>query len=315
MQLLHTARLVALQMLRRWYLIVAAVAISIILVAGWSQLSSPSYVTSMTVTAPQTSASGLSGAMGALSGTASALGLSVGGGQASQFDSYIALLQSESVSEKLMDDPHIMAELFKKSIDPVTGQWKETSTRHLKDAIFAAFNVHRASKPTLDDVHLLVNEMLVINVAPLNRNMATVSCTSSDPVTCRDLLLAVDHAAQDQLDSLATASARRMTAYLENVLSNVKEVALQQALTTAMANSEVQEQLMGVGQQRALVLDPPKIPAVPAYPKPATLISLAIFAGLIIGGAAAWFVRDITFHRALKGTAGFIRLRRSSQVL
>ncbi len=286
---------IASQIKRRWYVVAISEVVCVALVLLWGSVATPIYVTTMTVTAPPSSSSGLGGAIGALGGAASALGLSVGVGQGSQFDSYLALLQSDVVSEKLVENPRILNLMFGKAVDPTTGTWRDTFTRRVKSSLYGVFGLQRQPKPTADDVQFALSTMLVINADPLNRNMVTISCSSVDPPACRDILLAVDRAAQARLDEIALDSAHRMTAYLETVLSNGKSVALQQTLLTIMANSETQEALTAAGQPRAVLLNPPTVPTAPSFPKPMFLIEVALFSGLIIGGAIVWFLRNQSF--------------------
>jgi hypothetical protein len=313
LQLLGTIKLVLLQMWRRWYVIAVCVILCVAFVVAKARLSAPQYVISMVVTAPESGSSGLSGALSALSAS-TGLGLSGSMGRASQFESYLALLQSANVSQELMHDPHIMKLLFGSAVNPVTGEWKDSFSRHRNNMIFAAFGIHRSPKPTVDDVHSVLNVMLVINVAPMNRNMATITCTSSNPYKCRELLLAADHAAQARLDAIAQENAQRMTVYLESILSKVNEVTLRQALTNVMASTEVQAVMSSVSeQQRAVVLDAPIVPSTPAYPKPMVLISLAILMGLVLGGSLTWFARDTAFDRFVAEMARRLRLSGQTQ--
>lgn len=306
-QLLGTIKPVILQMGRRWYVIFACMLLSVAFVVVWAQVQPPQYVTTMTVTAPDAGNSGLSNAQSAIGASAGLIGLSMIG-RSSQFESYLVLLQSASVSGELMHNPHIMRLLFGSGVDPATGKWRDSTRRRLKGLVFEAFGVHRSPKPTLDDVNLVVNSMLVINFAPMTRSMATVSCTSSDPYTCRELMLAVDHAAQARLDGIALDNVQRMAKYLEDVLSKVHEVSLQQSLSNVMAVTQAQAVLNGISeQQRAVVLDEPTVPSRPAFPKPAFLIQLAMFVGLVLGGALVWLTRNTKFDRFVEIKARRIR--------
>src|SRR5262249_3186700 len=126
-------------------------------------------------------------------------------------------------------------------------------------------------RPTVDDVHNLLDQMLVVNVSPLNKTLATVKCTSSDPRLCRDVLLSVDSAAQSRLDNISVQSAQHISTYLNSVLTTTNEVSVREALISMMANAEVQAVISNGVQPRAVVLDSPEIPSRPSFPKPSLL--------------------------------------------
>ena len=311
---LKVVGLVVLQMQRRWYLVLACVLASLGLTIAAAQVMPPKYTTTMTVTAPPTSGSSLSNAASMLAGSSSLLGLNLGGGQASQFDSYLALLKSSSVASDLIRDPKVMQAMFGKALDPATGEWRRGPGRRATSFLMQAFGVQPSSRPTVDDVQYNLDTMLVVNVAPLNRSMATVSCIWRNPDTCHDVMVAADRAAQARLDAIALANAQHMTKYLEDVVSKANEITLRQSLTTVMATTEAQMVLSAAGgQSRAVVLDPPIVPFRPSFPKPAIMLALALFCGLSIGGALTWLIRETEFDRAVEATAVRFRLQSASR--
>jgi hypothetical protein len=305
---LQTIRLVLKEMLRRWYLVVVCVFISVAAVIGFSNLRGPQYTTVMVVTPAESNGNSLSSTLG---GGAGLLGL-VGGGQSPQFDHFVILLQSESVSEALMKDPHIVKLMFGESIDPQTGLWRKSRSRNIKDGLYGLFGIHRPPGPTVDDMYSILNGMLVVDSDPLNRSKATVTCTASDTMTCRELMLAVAKVAQERMDKISIENARRTMSYLNNLLTTADEVSLKQALTNVMATTEVQEALSSIGQQRAIVLDGPGTPSIPAYPKVIFLVEASILAGLLMGAASAWLVRNVPSKRL--PAFGHAAITRPSQV-
>jgi len=311
LQLLVTLHQVLLQMLRRWYVVAGCTLLCLLLVVLFARFRPHQYTTTMVVTSAESSSSGLSSAMNALNSGGGLLGLAVGGARSPQFANYLALLQSSDVSEKVMQDRHLMTKMFGDVIDPATGAWKVSFRRRLKTAIFNIFGVDRSPKPTLDDVQYVLNSMLVINPDPTNKSLATISCSSSDPQACREIMLAANKFAQQRLDDTALDSTRRMTHYLNSAVSNIDEVSVRQALTNVIANSRMQETLTSVGQDHANLLDGPNVPTMPSFPKPVLLIELAVTLGFVLGGALVWFTQNTPFDRALARRAKYLNFGQS----
>lgn len=289
---IKTLRLVATAALQRWYLVIGSIVVCLALVVVFCNLRSVQYTTSMVVTPADSGSNSMSSAMNALSGGgASLLGL-VGGSQTPQFDRYIILLQSDSVSRDIMKDPHMMELLFGKAIDPATGEWRLTTGRKIKNAVLRLFGVTSPTRPTADDVKLILNTKLVVDQDLLSKTKATVTCTATDTFTCRDIMIAISKAAQARLDKITFENARHMISYLNDLLTQANEVSLRQALTGVIATTQVQAALTSIGRQNVIVLDGPGTPSIPAFPKVPMMIEMSILVGFMIGVALAWLLRD-----------------------
>jgi hypothetical protein len=288
-EFLRTLLQVLQQMVRRWHIVGASMAACVTLVILFAFSRSPQYQTAMVVAPAASNSSNMSSALGSVGG--GLLGGLIGGvGQTSQFDHYVLLLQSQSISAELMKNQRIMSLLFNKATDTRTGTFKVSLKRRIKAGLYAIFGLALPGKPTMEDVRLQLNNVLVVDEDPLDKTKATVTCTMAYPDSCRELLLTLHKLAQDRLDKIALDNARHTIATGKDLLAGVSELSLHQALATLMDSAQIQMAMTDIGQNRTVILDAPFAAQMPSFPKPILLISLALFAGLLLGGLIAWLL-------------------------
>lgn len=227
----------------------------------------------------------------------SLLGLALGGARTSKFDSYLSLLQSDAISETFLKDQKLLSLLFGQSLDPKTRQWVPSFSRSIKTGLNSALSIPSPSKPTISDVQYILNVMLVINTDPLNKNMATIICSATNPVSCPVIMKAASDAAQLRLDRLSQENASVMKKRLGGLVNGVDDVTLREALTTAAANARIQEAVSSIGQNTVTVLDGPTSPVLPSFPKPILLLKLAIVGGILLGILMCWILENFSIRR------------------
>jgi len=262
---------------------------SLVFVILWSNMAiRPAYTVSMTVRQVQTSQQGGIASLLASTGVASLLG-----GQSNlAISSYTELLQSNTVATALMANKKMMEELFGAAVDSKTGKWRSTKGRFVKNALMSLFGLSPMGRPTVEDVQTILNTSLVVN-QDIKTNLISISCTSSNPERCRDLILAVHSAAEARLNDIALQQAIAIRGYISKELPNISAVEVQSALIDLQASSEKQIVLSNANQPVAAeIVDLPILPLQPSSPRPTIMIFIALIFGLMLGGWASWHFND-----------------------
>jgi uncharacterized protein involved in exopolysaccharide biosynthesis len=255
----------------------------------WSNIAiRPVYTVSMVVRQMQSQQQGGLASMLVGTGVSSLLG----GQNSMAMSSYIELLQSNTVATALMSDKKMMEALFGGAVDSKTGKWRSTKGRIVKNAVMSLFGLSPLDRPTVDDVQSMLNTALQVN-QDLKSNLTLISCTSSDPERCRNLILAVHRAAEARLNDIALQQAIAIRGYISRELPNISVVEVQSALIDLQASSEKQIVLSNANQPVAAeILDLPIVPLQPSSPRPAIMILIALAFGLTLGGWASWHFDD-----------------------
>lgn len=124
---LHGVDAIVAAVWQRRYLVTAVAVLFAIAGGVIAHFSTPIY-RGKTVLAPadlekKSGGSGLSSALGSVSGFAALAGLGLGGNDYATEEA-IAVLKSESLTEAFIEDENLLPELFPKSWDPVAKRWK-----------------------------------------------------------------------------------------------------------------------------------------------------------------------------------------------
>jgi hypothetical protein len=289
---------IARELVRRiaseWKIFLLTFFLCLVFVIAATLIIGKKYTSEMTVTAVSANQSmlgGLAGAAGLLSsGSISSLATSILN-PASALDNYQSLVQSNVVSEALMSKYHIQNRIFGDAVDPKTGTWKPTLSRDLKQLIYGVFGLQLSDAPTIDDVALKLNEMIVVTQSSQDQNTINISCTSRDSGFCYDLLREVHQEVEYRLNSLELEQAQRTAKYVTSQLPRTQIAEVREAMIEVLASAEKTIATTALSQPVAgIVLDPPIRPTRPSFPRPTLLLVIAGFLGLIISCLVTWTI-------------------------
>lgn len=301
MQPLLDALTLANKIIRRvishWIVFIGTFACVILVAVAVTNLIGPRYTSEMTVTAVsgnQTMLGGLAGAAGLLSsGSISSLATSILN-PTSALDNYQDLLQSHVVAAKLMEKYQIEKRLFPNDVDAKTGLWKHNLKWTIKSFVNSILGVDIADRPTVNDVQLKLNDLLVVTQSSQNQNMITVSCTWREPKMCTDLLLLVHKETEARLNTLVLAQAQRTVDYITGNLPKVQIAEVREAMIEVLSTAEKTIAMTAYDQPVAgILLDPPSQSEKPSFPRPSLILEIAAFLALLIATISAWFAETI----------------------
>lgn len=183
---------------------VAAVSVLFAIAGGViAHFSTPIY-RGKTVLAPadleKKSGSGLSSALGSMSGFAALAGLGLGGSDYATEEA-IAVLKSETLTEAFIQDENLLPELFPKAWDPVSKRWKPGIKPPTLGAGFRAFDkIRKVQKDSKTD-------------------LITVQIDWPDPVKAANLTNELVERLNDEMRRRALAEADASMGYLQNEIA------------------------------------------------------------------------------------------------
>lgn len=290
---LETARELVRRAVSEWVIFLCVFVLSIGVGIGLSLAVGQKFTSSMTITAisaDQSMLAGLSSAANLLSsGSVSSLASSVLN-PTSALDNYQSLLQSDIVAEALARDHGMDRRMFD-GVDPKTGLWKKTTRRRLKEFMYGLFGITLPDKPTVGDITARLNQLIVVTQSSQDQNTIDVSCTSDDPFLCKDLLEADHQEVEKRLNALELDQAKRTARYVTETIPNIQIAEVREALIAVLAAAEKRIAVTALNQPVAgIMLDPPMVPTVPSFPRPALIISIAVLFGLIAASFVVWVV-------------------------
>jgi uncharacterized protein involved in exopolysaccharide biosynthesis len=243
-------------------------------VAGTAAFSVRPVYRAATIVVPvslQDSGGTLARLAGQFGGLASLAGLS--GMQSDGRDEAIAVLKSQSFSEKFIVDENLLPVLFAGKWDSVKGSWK------VRDS---------GKVPTLWDAWVLFDKRIRTVIEDKDRGLVTVRIDWHDPrEAARWANLLVDRANQ-QVRERKLAEIDANLDYLKGELAKVQLVELRQAIGKVM-ESQVSERMIASGREEYAFrrLDPARAPDLdrPQSPQKALWIVLGTAGGTLLGFA------------------------------
>jgi len=257
-------------------LMVAAVAV-LFGIAGdvIAHFSTPIY-RGKTVLAPadldkKSGGSGLSSALGSVSGFAALAGLGFGGNDYATEEA-IAVLKSESLTEAFIQDKNLLPELFPKSWDPVAKRWIPGMKVPTLGAGFRAFDrVRKVQKDGKTD-------------------LITVQIDWKDPVMAANLTNGLVERLNDEMRRRALVEADASMGYLQNEIATIVDVNTREAISRLMEDQIKQEMLAHVTKEYSFKVVDRALPADRDFPvKPVKILYIAagLFFGALFGAAIA----------------------------
>lgn len=252
-------------------LVWCAVAVLTLLGVAFGLVRTPKYEVTTVLTAVNEAAGG--SPMGGLSslaseygGLASLAGLNLQGGAAAHED--VAILKSELLTQKFIQDNDLMPILFAKAWDPVNRRWKVSDPEKV---------------PTLWKAYRLFGKSIMEVTDDQKNDLIDVAITWKDPRLAAQWANGMVDLTNSYLRAKAIEDAQRNIAFLNDQLKKTNVVEEQQAISTLL-EQEVNKEMLAKGrQQYALkVIDPAFPPEKPSTFGPVTLGLLGFAGGWLL---------------------------------
>jgi len=250
---------------RKWIVLLVSVLVGV--AAGLvAKVLPKQYVASIVVSPVSEDAGGKLGAIGSVLSEVGGLDSSLGGlslGGATQKGEYVAVLQSEALTEDYIRSKGLLQVLYAKLWDPVAKKW----------------TVHDVKKqPTVWKANRTFKKYIRTVLTDNHTGLVTMSIKWTDPVAAATWANDLVKLTNDYLRKKAIDEAERSIAYLSEQASRTDVVGVKQAIFSIL-ESEINKETLARGREEfALrVVDP----AVPPEMATSPVASLWAIAGLI----------------------------------
>jgi uncharacterized protein involved in exopolysaccharide biosynthesis len=275
----------------KWQILIATIAVSAIAaIVGWII---PKTYRAVVMLSPVTNTgSSQLGALGSAAsefgGLASLAGISVGGN--SKKSESIAVLQSEALTEKYIEDNNLLPVLFKGKWDADKGRWKHNDPDYVP-------TLWKANEFFKKNVRLVTNDN--------KTGLVTLAITWKDPHMAAKWADDLVELCNDYLRGKAIAESDRSIAFLNEQAAKTNIVEARQAIFKSL-EVEISKRVLAEGSKEYAfkVLDPARAPERPNTPR---LLIFIIAGGVVglIGGSALVLAYSGSRKRApLKAVAG-----------
>ncbi len=272
---LHGVDAIVAAVWQRRYLVTAVAVLFAIAGGVIAHFSTPIY-RGKTVLAPadlekKSGGSGLSSALGSVSGFAALAGLGLGGNDYATEEA-IAVLKSESLTEAFIEDENLLPELFPKSWDPVAKRWKPGKKVPTLGAGFRAFDkIRKVQKDSKTE-------------------LVTLQIDWKDPVKAANLTNELVERLNDEMRKRAIAEADASMVYLQHEMATTVDVNTREAISRLMEQQIKEEMLAHVTKEYSLKVVDRALPAdldFPVKPIKILYIGVGFIFGFLIGTAIA----------------------------
>ena len=257
--------------------VVLAVSLAIGLGAGLVARMLPKQYQASIVVSPITDDG--SGKLGGLSSVLSEVGglagaLSLGG--STQKGEYVAVLQSEALTEQYIRSKGLLQLLYAKLWDPATEKWKVTNVR---------------KQPTVWKANQDFKKRIRTVIVDNRTGLVTMTIKWTDPVAAATWANDLVRLTNDYLRTKAIAESERHVAYLGEQAAKTEVIGVKQAIYSIL-ESEINKAMIARGREEyALrVIDPAFPPEVASSPLP-TLWAAVGFTGTWMVWSAVAYVR------------------------
>lgn len=262
--------------LRKWAVLAVTFGFAFVAgIAAW--VSTPMYKASIIV-APATSTPG-NGPLGSVSslapelgGLASLAGLTLG--TDSRKAQYVAVLESDALTERYIEENHLLPVLYAPLWDARTGRWKVDDPRKIPTPWKALQRFKRRIRTITTD-H--------------STGLVTLTITWRDPRVAAAWANGLVKMANDYLRAKAIAESERNIAYLNDQAARTDVVGVKQAVYALMQN-EINKAMLarGTDEYALKVIDPALAPEAPSSPQQLLWVLLGAFGGLTVALFAAF---------------------------
>ena len=251
--------------------LIATFSLGLAVIVGVASLAVPkSYVGSAVVSPVSGStAGGALGGLGALAsqfgGLASLAGIAVPGD--SKKSESLAVLQSEALTEKYIQDNHLLPVLFAKRWDGSRNEWKNSTAGQI---------------PTLWEANEYFKKKIRVVSSDPKSGLATFSITWSDPKVAAKWANDIIRVTNEYLRAKAIQEAEVNIRYLNEQAIKSDVFPIKQGIYS-MIQGEINREMIAKGSEEfALkIIDPAVPPDRPVSPRPVSWILFGFFAGLV----------------------------------
>jgi capsular polysaccharide biosynthesis protein len=255
---------------RKW--LIAGVSIAFAGAAGVSAIVVPKSYAASSIVAPVSNspgsgaASGLGALASSLGGLASLTGVALPG-DSKKFEA-LAVLQSESLTEKYIRDNNLLPIIFHGKWNSDQNRWKSEDPKKI---------------PTV----WLANDFFKKNIRAVSSDtktgLATVTVTWSDPILAAKWANDLIKLTNEYLRAKAIREYEANLAYLNDQASKTNEVAIRQGLYSLIQDETGKVMLAKGNEEFALkVIDPAVAPERPYSPKPLVWVMFGLLVGLML---------------------------------
>ena len=273
------------EMIRNGYKTVL-VTMGVVLLACWIYITfCTQYYTATMLVSPTAleNAPSASSALSSVAGLASMAGISIGSTNSSDFEKYVALLQSRDVADDLAKNQYIMSNAFPKWWDADSKKFVHPwGILGVVDWLYRfALGVPDWHSPTGEDLWLYLQQNLIINANAAN-TINTIQFKHPNPKFSAAFLQLVHDDANAIMREAARVTSEHRIAYLDKQLLLVTNQADQQALITLLTQEQQKAMLVAADKYyAATMLDPPQSTYWPTWPPGIVLTAAAILIGFL----------------------------------
>ena len=268
-----------LALLRRRALVVACFAVFCVGATGVFAWITPSTYVATIVVSPVASSggagqlNGLGSMLSQVGGLASLAGLGGASGDTHKAES-LAVLKSEALTEKYIQDNHLLPVLYASIWDARRNQWKESDPRKI---------------PTLWKANLFFGKSVrTINV-DAKTGLVTLTIVWRDPHLAATWANGLVRITNEYLRSKAIDESERNIAFLNQQAAKTDVLPVKQAIYAILQN-EINKQMLARGSEEYAfkILDPATPPEVPASPRPKLWMFFALIGSLVLSVIGAY---------------------------
>jgi uncharacterized protein involved in exopolysaccharide biosynthesis len=182
----------------------------------------------------------------------------------------VAVLQSEVLTERYIDENHLLPILYAHKWDNIARRWKETDPEQI---------------PTLWKANQFFKKDVRTVVTDSKTGLVTLKISWRNPELATEWANGLVKLTNDYLRKKAIDESERNIAYLTEQADKTEVVGVKQAIYTLM-ESEINKAMLARGNDEYAfkVLDPATQPERPSYPRPVLWVTVAVFASLLLSG-------------------------------
>jgi len=259
----------------KWLVLVVSLAIA--LAAGLVAKLLPKQYQASVVVSPITEDAnsklgGLGSVLSEVGGLSALGGLSLGGGV--QKGEYVAVLQSEALTEEYIRSKGLLQVLYSKLWDPVTVKWKVSNVR---------------KQPTVWKANQAFKKSIRTVVVDNRTGLVTMTMKWTDPIAAATWANDLVRLTNDYLRAKVIAESERHIAYLGEQASKAEVVGVKQAIYSIL-ESEINKEMIARGREEyALrVIDPAFPPEIASSPVATLWAVVGMVGGLMIFTVVAY---------------------------
>jgi uncharacterized protein involved in exopolysaccharide biosynthesis len=225
--------------------------------------------------------SGLSSALGSVSGFAALAGVGLGSNDYATEEA-MAVLKSQEFTQDYIKDKNLLPLLFPKAWDAATGSWKPGKKQPTLGAGFRAFeNIRKVKRDKTS-------------------GLISLQVDWKDPLKAADMANELVDRLNDEMRQRALVQAEASIGYLQKEFASTADVTSHEAISRLMEDEIKQEMLAHVTKQYSLQVVDRAVPAdLDAPVRPIKVLYIAF--GLFFGAAVGTLVAVKVNKRAVSG--------------